>query len=344
MQKEDQIFIVGGGLAGCVLALTLDLHFKQKICLIDNHFYRNASLVAAGIFNPITGKRTTKTKSADLVFPFLFKFYPEIEKKLNTKFFYPNGVVKPFDNLSEQNDWMGKSSEGDYQHYIKVYNQISESEYIKTNYGGIEIGYSGWMDCETFLKATKQYFTAQNAYLQEKIEFEQLKERFGKEAKVIFCEGWQASQNPLWEKLPWNLAKGEVMNIKTDYYSEKILNKSVFICPKKEKNIAKVGSTYIWKDVSNNITEKGRLELTEKLSSFYALPFEITSFEAEIRPTTKFRLPFLGKHPSHENYYIFNGFGSKTVSLGPYYAQLMAEFILQKQKLPSEVDIEKILG
>ena len=72
------------------------------------------------------------------------------------------------------------------------------------------------------------------------------------------------------------------------------------------------------------------------------LPVEkIISHKTGIRPATRDRKPFLGKHPTEESVYIFNGFGAKGVSLIPYFSELMVEHLLNGNAIDSEVGIAR---
>ena len=52
--------IVGMGLAGSALAYFLSKNGK-KIALIDNNIDQTSSKIAAGLYNPITGRKMVKT-------------------------------------------------------------------------------------------------------------------------------------------------------------------------------------------------------------------------------------------------------------------------------------------
>ena len=41
------------------------------------------------------------------------------------------------------------------------------------------------------------------------------------------------------------------------------------------------------------------------------------------------------------NQFIFNGFGTKGVSLSPWAATQFCEFLINKKPLPNEIDIER---
>jgi glycine oxidase len=68
------------------LALRL-LEEGKKIVVYDEPDQNRSSAIAAGLFNPITGKLLTRTWMADQIFPELFRFYQSAERTLSRKFF-----------------------------------------------------------------------------------------------------------------------------------------------------------------------------------------------------------------------------------------------------------------
>jgi glycine/D-amino acid oxidase-like deaminating enzyme len=59
MYQNIDFIIVGGGLAGSILALEL-INRGADLLLIDRPLAGAASPIAAGIANPVTGKRSTR--------------------------------------------------------------------------------------------------------------------------------------------------------------------------------------------------------------------------------------------------------------------------------------------
>ena len=99
--------IVGQGIAGSVLALQL-LKQGQRVMVIANSQAPSASGVAAGLYNPITGRHMTKTWLADTLFPYLNQFYREAEQTLGAQFLYPMPIFRPFVNAAERAAWQVK--------------------------------------------------------------------------------------------------------------------------------------------------------------------------------------------------------------------------------------------
>jgi glycine/D-amino acid oxidase-like deaminating enzyme len=68
---------------------------------------------------------------------------------------------------------------------------------------------------------------------------------------------------------------------------------------------------------------------------------EVVSHRIGIRPATRDRKPFLGKHPKEQSVYIFDGFGAKGVSLIPYYSKMMKNHLIDQNPISREVDIAR---
>jgi glycine/D-amino acid oxidase-like deaminating enzyme len=339
--KQNDFVVIGGGLSGCILAYTLKYEYQKEVLLIDNKLENCASLVAAGIFNPITGKRMKKTWMADAIFPFLHDFYKRIESKIQIQILYQHHVHKIYENIGEQNYW--QSIDESYNDYVSQ-NEKSKSYMDIVHYenGGMDILHSGWIDCENFIKSIHHIFQETGNF---RSEFFLVDSSNFDKTSFIYCEGFQAAQNPLWSWLPWSLTKGEIITISSlkefETNDKKILSKSVFICPTIHQNEFNVGATYDWKFNDIEPTDEAKSIITDKLNSFIKFDYEIKSQKAGIRATVEGRKPFLGKHPKVNNCYIFNGFGSKTVSLAPYFANEMCKFLLLNYKLSKEISIER---
>jgi glycine/D-amino acid oxidase-like deaminating enzyme len=79
--KHYDYLLVGQGLAGSLLGYSLAKR-GYSIMVLDNYEQPSSSRVAAGIYNPVTGRKLVKTWLADTIFPFLKTYYTELEKEL----------------------------------------------------------------------------------------------------------------------------------------------------------------------------------------------------------------------------------------------------------------------
>lgn len=343
----DDYLIVGQGLAGSCIALQL-LKKGKRILVIDQPHANTSSMVGAGIFNPITGRKMVKTWKADVLFPYLQKFYKEIEKESQAQFLNQINIYRPFLDLAEQNEWMGRSTAEDHQSYIeKVHHSPQYQNDLQNEYGGLELKQSGFVDLPIFIHAVRELLKSKNAYLkcefkEEQLMLNDLGVSYGKynSENIIICNGEGIADSKLFGWLPYSMVKGEVLEISVSELPEVIYNRGVFVLPKKEQT-CRVGATYELNDLTYDATEKARKALVGKLNGLYHAGYQITNQIAGIRSATRDRRPFIGIHPEYSNVGIFNGLGAKGVTLAPYFSKQFVDMLEGNSKLDREVDITR---
>jgi glycine/D-amino acid oxidase-like deaminating enzyme len=139
--------------------------------------------------------------------------------------------------------------------------------------------------------------------------------------------------------LPLKPLKGETLKVKISIGKERIFSRGVFLVPTLVEEVFAVGSTYVHPPFSEETTQAGREDMESKLKGLVRPSFQIVHQDWGIRPTTPDRRPMLGPHPKNKNVVIFNGLGTKGVSLAPYFAHQLAEWLEGKSDLGPEVNI-----
>jgi glycine/D-amino acid oxidase-like deaminating enzyme len=321
----------------------------KSVVVFDEPGANRSSAIAAGLFNPITGKLLTKTWMADKIFQELHRFYPWVEKKLGRRFFYPQSIYRPFLSVEEQNEWMGKSADPTLRAYIQeVFAQSKFGHQVHDSYGGILLGESGYLDMPVFLQEVKFFLQSNQAHISDRFDEAQLE--ITQEGvcyndiaakKIILCSGTAIKQSAIASSLPIRLLKGETLEIETEENLELIYNRGVYIVPMHEAKTYRVGATYETKLLTPETTDAGREELVSKLMGLLRVPFSIKSQDWGIRPTTPDRKPILGSLPGYENVVIFNGLGTKGVSLAPYFSGQLMDWMLGKTEIQPEVNINR---
>jgi glycine/D-amino acid oxidase-like deaminating enzyme len=317
----------------------------KKVVVIDRIDKNSATQVAAGLFNPITGKYMTKTWMADVLFPYLHDFYTQVERLTRATFFYPMPMYRPFISIEEQNGWMGKSTDPQMKGFVEtVHATPIESHRVKNPLGGVRLKQCGYLDTQKFSQAVSEYIRKKGLLLEENFNEADLILKEGVayyhehcSSKIIFCQGEKALSNKMFSWLPIRPLKGELLTIETDEKISTIYNRGVYVVP----DIWKVGATYSTTDTSQCATVEARAELIEKLNELVHFPYKIVSQSWGMRPTTPDRKPILGPHPIHPEVAIFNGLGTKGVSLAPYFSQVLTEWLENGVSLNNEVDIHR---
>jgi glycine/D-amino acid oxidase-like deaminating enzyme len=348
---DKQIYdylIVGQGLAGTLLANEL-LKLNAKVFVVDNPSGQSASKVAAGIFNPITGKRFVKTWLCDEIYPTIIPFYQSLEAEFKVKFLNLNPIFRPAANIKEQNQIIEISERADAEQFVDFVKSPTEiAEATSLNFGGLITKIGGWLDTNVFLEVFKEYFLKNGIYESNIFDVEQLtitKKNLIWQNKifknVLFCEGYGAIENKYFNWLPFNAVKGETLSVEANAtLGNHVLLNGIFVVPL-NKNKFKVGATYNWEDKTNEITIEAKAELLNKAKKLINSEIKVIGQEAGIRPATIDRRPFIGMHPEFQNIGIFNGLGTKGVSLGPYFAADFANFLQNNKQLNNEVNINR---
>lgn len=339
--------IIGQGIAGTNLAFTL-LEHGHKVLIVNQFQKHSSSRAAAGLFNPITGRKLTKTWLADNFFPYLHEFYPQKEQKLGISFFHKSPIYIPFDSIEKQNTWVGKSAEPNFQPYILKSPSDKYQGSLNNHFGGMELQQSGYVDTKVYLNASADYFKAKGVFVEGLVTPQQLdisKQQVTWEGhtfrKAIFCDGAANADHPLFSWLDYRRVKGEILRIKfNDGGFDQIINRGCWLIPLGDGSY-KVGSTFDFRNLDTEPTEKGRSQVIEKLEALTSLSYQILEHWAGIRPATYDRRPFIGLHPEHPQVGLFNGMGSKGISMTPYLAQHFYEFLEMGKELMPEVELNR---
>lgn len=335
--SPNKYIIIGQGLAGSILAYML-MQEGQEVQIFDNSTIPSSSKIAAGIYNPVTGRKLVKTWLADKIFPFLEDFYPQLEKELNAKFFHPNPIYRPFVNEDSQKFFKSDHIPDDFADFATLeFNNINHQNIVNSELGGVTTKHSGWVDLKVMLEAFRMYFLEKEVLkvICKNIEY-------GTDHhKVIYCEGFNAIHNPYFKYLPFSPVKGELLDIEIQNIDvQEIINQGAFVIPL-GGNIYRLGATYSWHELDFIPTAQGKADLTEKYQKLMKPDMKVLSHRAGVRPATKDRRPFIGMHPEFENIGIFNGLGSKGVSLAPFFAKQFVDFLMYDKELYPEININR---
>ncbi|GAB3331914.1 FAD-dependent oxidoreductase [Larkinella ripae] len=340
--------IIGQGIAGSVLAWTLHQR-GEKVVLVNASQRPSASLAAAGIFNPLTGKKLVRTWKANELFPFLKEFYQQAGQDLGRRFLHFSSIYRPYRSIEEQNTYLAQTADSAISSYVaESVDHQHYRPYIHNPYGGLEVTGAGWVDVPVFLAAIRSFFQHRNQYVEADFAYEQLEVKAegiqwqgNTYRKLICCEGPHARQNPYFDWLPYNPVKGQILDVEIDNYPiTQIVNQGIFILPV-AANLYRVGATYTWHDLDWQTTEDGKAFLEQKLNGLLKAPYRVIGQRVGIRPATKDRRPLIGLHPAYPAVGIFNGLGTKGVSLAPFFAGQFADFLKGRKELDPEVNIER---
>lgn len=339
------ILIVGAGLAGCCLGHQLE-EKGANVTLIDEGI-NHSSKIAAGMINPMVFRRMLLSWKATELIPYLTEFYKKLEKKTGESFFHKRIIKRVFSSEQEASLWNERINDPEYTDVLlKKVTAEDEPDYVISRFGGGYVDSPGYIDSENFISANHNYFLAHKKLIIEAFDFNKLDVKSssynGKPYDhIIFCEGYRGKENPYFNYLPLNQTKGEVLTISaTGLPTNEILNRKCFVLPT-EKGTYKVGATFTWNTTDLSLTDEAREELLTHFSNLTPIKPAIIAHEAGVRPTVSDRRPLIGRHPTHDKLFIFNGLGTKGYMLAPYFSKELACHIADNKELTSEVNIKR---
>ena len=343
---NGRIFIVGQGISGSLLYYFLNKAGFDCV-VIDDDKPNSASKVAAGLINPVTGRRIVKTWMVDELLPSITNTYREIENKLQIKclhekeltwFFPAIDILQSFEKrMTENTDYLTESSDNQS---LSRFNYPYKSGNVKPCFV---------VDLQVLLPVIRESMKDEGKFMKDKFDFKDLKlsgngvtyKNIGAD-KIIFCEGYAAVNNPWFKQLPYSLNKGEALILEIDDLPKNTIYKfKQTLVPLPERNLWWYGSNYVWEFEDELPTSAYREGSEAELKLWLKLPYKIVDHKAAVRYATVERRPFIGFHPMQRNIGIFNGWGTKGCSLVPYFAEQFVESIVEGAPLSSEVDVNR---
>jgi len=340
--------IIGQGLAGSLLAWEL-IQRGCRVVIVDNGL-ENASQVAAGLINPITGMRFVKSVDVDTLLPAAKHCYLQLADFFQQAFFIEKPMLRIFRSDSELKNVGKRLDNPDYQAYLRNTQPSGNAiNYLATPLGFLEQQQTGYLLTRPLLSSLKAFFIAQDSYRQADFDYRDIQLQPSLRwqdihpKQIIFCEGYKATLNPWFCDLPFQPVKGEILTLQHQTeLPDKILNYGNWLIPLNADQI-RIGATFDRENLDTQITEQGRNDLLNALSKVATGLTHATLINqlAGIRPCTQDRQPFIGWHPQHTQLAIFNGFGAKGSLQIPWHSQSFASALLSGTPLPQACNIKR---
>lgn len=346
MAKHVDYLIIGQGLAGSLLSWEL-LKQGSSIHLLDNQ-QENASQIAAGLINPVTGMRLVKSNDIDTLLPCAKQTYQELSQFFQQDFYIEKSMQRIIRSDKERLKFQQRTQDNSYLEYLEP-DIKSASSLIKAPLGIILQKQTGYLLTQKLLNCLKIYLQEKQSYQGVQFEYQDLQFNEGiswqgiTAKKVIFCEGYQATHNPWFKYLPFQLAKGEILTLTSQQVlPTDMLNYGRWFIPLSKYQF-RTGATFdnIVLDTKPSLQGKNTLlaALTQIMPTLDSAT--LVSQQANIRPTTLDKAAFIGQHPKHQNLYIFNGFGAKGSLQIPYYTQHFVQHLLHQTPIASQVNCQR---
>ena len=352
-QGQVDYLIIGQGISGTWLSYYLQKENKSFL-VIDNNAPNTSSKIAAGLINPVTGRRHVEVWMADKILPFAWNAYNQLGNELGITAISQKNIIDFFPSPQMRLSFLQRVEEkGEF-----VFNKEDQNQFrhlFNYDFGCGEIKPVYTAHTETLLPAWGERLIEKGSLLQEEFDIAQLMVSADKiqykditATKIIFCDGNSSSNNSFFNLLPFAPNKGEILIAEIpDLPQATVYKKGMMLVPLATPAMWWVGSNYEWKFDTAAPTPSFREKTEQLLKDWLKIPFKITAHLCGIRPATVERRPFVGFHPLYPTVGILNGMGTKGCSLAPYFARQLVDNLCYNKKINPESDImrfQKILS
>mgnify|MGYP003971432037 FL=1 len=341
--KVDYI-IVGLGLAG--LAFVEELIAAKKTFLVFEDDSQTSSLVAGGVYNPVILKRYPPVWNAKEQLKIALPFYQNLEEKLNIKVDEKFVIKKVFKSIEDQNNWFSAMDKPQLSEYLNSELDTQSYKGVLADFNFGNVNEAGRIDTKKLVESYRGYLKEIESIRFQSFQYDQIKFKENQIGyndiiadRIVFCEGYGIVQNPFFNYLPLNEAKGELITIFAPELDINFLLKSTLFVLPLGNHYYKVGATFNWTDKTSIPTEEGKEELEDKLKKVVNVPYTIVSQSAGIRPTVAGRRPLVGIHPKYAQLAILNGLGTRGVMIAPITAKNLYNHLENRAVLPEEINI-----
>lgn len=351
MGEHTEVLVVGAGICGTFLGMELERAGIAHL-VIDERRPFTASRSAAGLINPVTGRRIVTTWMIDELLSFAVDAYARLTDLLGASFFSPARVIDFFPSAQMRLAFLKRLEEN------AAYLQLPGDEHAWDGCFHAELGYGVigscyLVDMPGLLAAAQARMSAQGILREERferaelmVEGERIRYRDISARRIIFCDGVESINNPYFSRLPFAPNKGEALIVEIDGLTEAmgtpktVFKKGMSIVPWRD-GLYWVGSSYEWSFENAEPTDGFRRRAEAALREWVKLPFRVLEHVASVRPATLERRPFVGFHPLHAAVGILNGMGTKGCSLAPFFARQLVRHIVDGSAILPEAEVRR---
>jgi glycine/D-amino acid oxidase-like deaminating enzyme len=348
--QEYDYLLLGHGIAGATLARELRQR-GHRVLVYDDPRPDAASRVAAGLMNPVAGKRFALTWRAHDTLPFAVAYYRALGQEFGEDFLQEAAILKVFGSAQEQEQMLARAASQPWEGFVeRIDPGPIELPGLLAPHGGAWLRGGGHLRVAALLAALASQGRAAGWLREETFSWEHLvSDASGvtyapghlRARQVVCCQGAQALDCPYFAWLPLTPNQGAVLDVQVPGLSAaQVLNRGAYVVPVGSERF-RVGATYRWPPFAASPGPADQQELAERLAGLTALPYAVLGEQRGVRPAVRDRRPLLGRHPALPWLSLCGGYGSKGVSLAPRLASLLADYLDHGRALWPEADIAR---
>lgn len=269
------------------------------------------------------------------------RLYGDLERLLDATLLHPLPIHKRIPN----------------DEYLTLWNQQAEllpwiEPVVKNEWGqnvGIVHG-GGWLNVPLLLERWRDHLKASGRFQSRSLSPDDRRDlASGHWDALVDCRGFHQRTATGVSPLDIRGNRGEILTIRTPTKppaQDRIHNFGKWVIPIGNGHW-RLGASYEWNRMDLEPTEDTARHLLQAFQT--ANGHEISgeppvAHDVGIRPVSKDRRPAVGLHPESNNWFVFNGLGTRGVLIGPRWSQLLADHILSQSLLPEALNPARLLN
>jgi glycine oxidase len=327
--RRAEIAIVGQGLAGTLLGLELERQ-GADFQVYDSGPAGSGSAVAAGIINPVTGRRLAPSWRIAELLPLARETYRGIERRLGVPLWRDLRVRRWFRDERERRIFAERREGGELAPWLGA-----------VEADGFWTEGAGHVNVPALLGAARHRWLERGVLTARAVEPGELRTRHG---LVILCQGAALASSPVFAGVPWRVVGGELLTVEVPGLDESvILNRGTWVLPL-GGGLAEVGATYLPEATAARSTAAGRARLEADARELLGRTFAVRDHRAGLRLTLPDQRPAAGRDPRDHGWGVLAGLGSKGASLAPWLARQWWNHLSEGVPFDPEVDVARFLS
>ncbi len=343
---QTDYIIVGQGICGTFLSWELE-KLGASCLLIDDNYPATSSRVAAGVINPVTGRRIVRTWMIETLLPFALNAYNELGKVLNIDAIRETPIINLFPTPQMRNAFIERlGEEGEYLEL--AHDDHVFDPWLDYHFGHGQIRPAYTVQLPVLLTSYRNKLEKENKLITGSFDSGEFVTGTngvswnGIKAKaIIFCDGIASATRPFFEKLPFALNKGEALLVKIKELPQNFVYKKAITLVPLGHDYFWAGASHEWDYTDALPTKEFKAKTMRQLQAWLKVPVVLEAELASVRPATLERRPFVGMHPHMPAVGILNGMGTKGCSLAPYFAMQFAKHLVEGSAIQPDAAIQR---
>ncbi len=338
------ILIVGQGLAGSSLAWRL-LKAGQPCIVVDRPLNETASRVAAGLVNPLTGRKIKPEWRQQECLHEAHRYYKETEEELGGSWWQCTEIWRELSDEDQHYFWNERAQQEETASFVGPLLPWLPSWQGK-GHAAITYG-AAVLHSERLVNAQRTWLIQQGAFQEGEVTLSDIETQADGSLlwdghlyrAIVWCTGYETAQSL---DAPWlesRLSQGCILDIKLPELDapEAVLHFGHWLV-KQQDDIWRLGASYdwVWSDAATP-SPTASIELLHGLIERYHGSYEILKARAAVRPIIRYSQPVAGAIPERPGHYMLGGLGSRGCTTAPWVSAQLAAHLLDGTALPADL-------